>query len=1141
MDWFAELSVDVIVEALLHHLWQGAVIAVLLFVVLRCLPGRRTDVRYGISLVAFGLACAAVPMSLSVVQHRAEQQLDGLVASVQALEPIEVLDASMAVIPESRVSQTLAPEAATSVGVSSEWGWRQICFSLWLIGSVIGIVRVIAAVSGARRLKRSAEPISTEPFLRVFKKVGMRRLVPILSSAQVPVAAVCGLLKPVVLLPLSQLTALSPEQLEAIIAHELAHIRRYDHVVNFFQLIAEALLFFNPCLWWISGQVRAEREACCDAIAVEVTGQKLTYIRTLVDAAEGHVPVGLELAPAFAGDGRSASLLSRVKRLLQPASTPDLHLRLPVVAGLITLSLVGIGLFQLTATVAVQLMTPEERIAEIAELQAVYPDYRYRASSASDPKFTVRGQFLLPGGVVPDERITFYRYSQTSSGQSHISGRTDRSGHFDFTVGNGESQLMAKADGVAPVYHDFGYIEEDVDGVVLELSEGDRAKVRFVDEEGEVLESVKVQGSYDLGPGQNIRFDGLSGADGIANFEHLAHYPVNLKTSSAGYEQGVFKGVTLAEDEMVELRLSRTEPTEIRVVDQVTGEPIAGAEIGLKGRRSSEGVHTYGSPPSVAPSNSQGVVVLDGLRSDTHYYYVAEIYGYAGAVLGPVTAGQSYDLPMLSVKPFSFELRGVPAEWLGEGETIKVNIAPTLKIDDDGGYTPFGEVQQVTVVDGIARFSYLPRYQSEIRVRVNDADFEYTWADLQDEDDVVLIDLTPLSARSKSGLQQVRVRFNVPDGQPPVNGSMIAQHLKYAEGSAAVRQLVRKRVDVLDGVSTFSVPAPNRVELLPEGLTGYWIQRPTGSLRDEVLFNEDGSVFEIEVDAEPAGAIMGNVHEVDGSPARGAHISVFVADVEGNTMRDRSLRVEVKNSSLSHDLSDRYLATPLPVGGVYVICVNRNYTHVLSELIEVTEEQPLHQFDCVLPVGETIAGRILDSEGRPVAYQKTRFSFQPDAGHGFSRDGPMTDAEGRFQIEGLNFDVDGSYYLMVDSVLGHQPSRLKIKSRKREQVFPLKQGYRIVGVVREASTGRVIPGAEVYATRAEYVEGAYPTWFDCENTDAQGRFEFDNLPEGTFEIGSRSGKFVSGYAPSAKAGGGSEVELQIELYKWSGLVPVDAK
>ena len=323
---------------------------------------------------------------------------------------------------------------------------------------------MIAAVSGARRLRRSAEPIDAEPYWHVFKALGMRRLVPILSSAQVRVAAVCGLLKPVVLLPLSQLTALSVEQLEAILAHELAHVRRYDHIVNFFQLIAEALLFFNPCLWWISGQVRAEREACCNAIAVEATGQKLTYIRTLVDAAAGAAPVGLEYAPSFAGDHRSASLLTRVKRLLQPASTPDLHLRLPVVAGLIALSVVGIGVFQMTANVAVRLLTPEERIAEIAELQAVYPDYRYRARSVSDPKFTVRGKFLLPGGVVPDERITFYRYSRTSNGHSYISDRSDASGHFEFTVGNGESQLMAKAGSVAPVYHDFGYIEEDIDG-----------------------------------------------------------------------------------------------------------------------------------------------------------------------------------------------------------------------------------------------------------------------------------------------------------------------------------------------------------------------------------------------------------------------------------------------------------------------------------------------------------------------------------------------------------------------------------------------------------------------------------------------------------------------------------------------------
>ena len=362
--------------------------------------------------------------------------------------------------------------------------------------------------------------------------------------------------------------------------------------------------------------------------------------------------------------------------------------------------------------------------------------------------------------------------------------------------------------------------------------------------------------------------------------------------------------------------------------------------------------------------------------------------------------------------------------------------------------------------------------------------------------------------------------------------------------SEALRRSTSKRVEVVDSIATFSVFAPNEVRLDPLDLVGYWFPRTSGRSSGDVPFLADGAVFEIEVNAAPAGVIYGSVREADGSSVRGARISVSVADVKDNPMKGRALNVEVKNSSSSHELSDRYLATPLPLGGIYVISVTRNYTHVLSDLIEITKERPLHTFDCVLPVGQTVAGRILDSQGKPIAHQKTRFSYRPDVGDGFSKDGPLTDAEGRFQIAGINFDVDGTYYLEVKGVSGHQPNRLELKPRKHEQVLKLEQGLRISGVVREVGSGRLIPGVELYAMRAPYQEGVYPISYDCERSDARGRFEFTNLPEGTFNIRSRAGitgsiMNTSGFNVTAGASG--EIELEMELYEWSGLVPVDVE
>jgi len=103
----------------------------------------------------------------------------------------------------------------------------------------------------------------------------------LLISALVQVPTVIGWLRPVVLVPVGALSGLPAEYLEALLLHELAHVRRHDYLVNILQSVAEALLFYHPAVWWVSGHIRAERELCCDDVAVAVSGDALTYARAL--------------------------------------------------------------------------------------------------------------------------------------------------------------------------------------------------------------------------------------------------------------------------------------------------------------------------------------------------------------------------------------------------------------------------------------------------------------------------------------------------------------------------------------------------------------------------------------------------------------------------------------------------------------------------------------------------------------------------------------------------------------------------------------------------------------------------------------------------------------------------------------------
>jgi len=133
----------------------------------------------------------------------------------------------------------------------------------------------------------------------------------LLVSALVQVPTVVGWLRPVVLLPVGAIGGLPPEYLEALLLHELAHIRRHDYLVNILQGVAEALLFYHPAVWWVSGQIRAERELCCDDVAVSVSGDALTVARALAQL-ESYRPA--HFGPAVAASG--GSLPIRIARLL---------------------------------------------------------------------------------------------------------------------------------------------------------------------------------------------------------------------------------------------------------------------------------------------------------------------------------------------------------------------------------------------------------------------------------------------------------------------------------------------------------------------------------------------------------------------------------------------------------------------------------------------------------------------------------------------------------------------------------------------------------------------------------------------------------------------------------------------------------
>src|SRR3954468_23392237 len=145
---------------------------------------------------------------------------------------------------------------------------------------------------------------------RLRQAVGVRRTIRVFQSALTDVPLVVGWIRPVILVPVCALTNLNILQLEALLAHELAHIRRFDYLVNLMQTAVETLLFYHPAVWWLGKQIRDERENCCDDIAVAVCGNTLVYATALAELEQSRVA-----SARFAMAASNGSLLNRIRRL----------------------------------------------------------------------------------------------------------------------------------------------------------------------------------------------------------------------------------------------------------------------------------------------------------------------------------------------------------------------------------------------------------------------------------------------------------------------------------------------------------------------------------------------------------------------------------------------------------------------------------------------------------------------------------------------------------------------------------------------------------------------------------------------------------------------------------------------------------
>lgn len=675
------VSIDhcrLLVQTLGHSLWQAGLIAGLCWLILRSLPARRVDARYTVAcsglimVVLMSLVTAATVSTSSVRPDSASEfrnRSTSLKSSAQSVEtghPLsspagntkiagEASDHDHVVDPDApgdasevkpgKLESNTPLAVVSDIAVKSDersylsnQDWPFIIAGCWGLGVLAMLFRLVRMIAGLQKLRSTPSSVNDsvvnqlrEIIEELSHRMQLRWPVRLVISEKVSVPGIVGTFWPTLLMPPAMLTGIPVEQLRIVIAHELAHARRLDFLVNLGQLLVESLLFFNPAVWWLSRQIRIEREACCDAVAVAATGSAVPVARTLLAIMDRlNESLGQDCAANFAltagiqslaGDESPRSqtpLFDRVRRIVTPEQRP--HTRVPwytLVGVIVAYAGVSFGLYEgadATVQIVRRVLTPEERIEKIDELVASQGDLARREGvPAASPDeaapgelfpepvtvsgvvrtsdgsplpapLSVYGTFSAPGIVATEgfanlnEPAGEFKFSEKTSGQKNARGDTGTlSLHIGFRADSEEARRFAPT-AIGPFPVKSGQV---IDELELILEPGFDGKLRVVDPSDNPISDAFLFGTFHVADASSYARLGESrsttdqkGLITISSSTSKLIWSTDIR--AAGFQKKRVD-LTLKPDETHTVILTPARPTSIQVTSGNDGKPVAGA------------------------------------------------------------------------------------------------------------------------------------------------------------------------------------------------------------------------------------------------------------------------------------------------------------------------------------------------------------------------------------------------------------------------------------------------------------------------------------------------------------------------------------------------------------------------------------
>jgi beta-lactamase regulating signal transducer with metallopeptidase domain len=1070
------------VETLGHSLWQGLAAALGLWLLLRLLPVRAPGRRYAAALAAlaavvvagavtFASLTPAGPLGSSPPRARPRPSRWALWVRSSAAEgkPSAPPRSELAGGEVNRAAAGRPAEGGRPVGASPPAGtalppapgealggkpwspptvsaatdagqqprgaagpageWHRLLGLLYLAAVAVMMARLAWQVLPARRLTAGATRPPADWLARaeaLRRTLCPRRRVRLAFTGRVGGPGVIGLLRPMVLLPASMATGLPPDALRAVLAHELAHIRRYDYLVNLLQRLVEALLFFNPAVWWISRQVRVEREAACDALAASALGSRLTAARGLSGAGE-RLTSGARAPAAAALVGERGRLLDRIQRLVNPAHRPLLGLRWYSLLSVLALSGAGLALLGAGTAAAVKALTPEQRMGRLVEVHRRHgPDRRSEIVPTEDNRIVITGRMRTAAGRPPPKGAevtvtSWYTRDSGAASTKKVALQPDPDGRFRGEVPYGWVNLLAEAPGMAFTYKRLGRPEpgegfRDVDVVV---ARGPRRQVRLVGPNGRPVGGVRLQCRYVPNGCPRLPGPVVSDANGIVHLRALPNVPIDAAIWHDGYEHDrrylatdANQAEMLPFDRKIDIvleadapavwTLEPSEPVTGRVVSAETHEPIADANILLAGGsptgiggRDPFGDHVR----QLATTDRQGRFAVRTLRGGHRYLLFATAEGFGGVFLRDVRAGRRGLTVRLGPPLYiSGRLTGDVDSWRDAKGRLRF-IGQQDYMVRDASYRGCTRRAETTERDGHVAFRMGPFWPGKVDLKLGGRRIR-----------TVAVGPKPLGGIAlrvptfdRPGIRDVEIRLLTPDGMPTPWGKL---------------QISRRREDPFGGLTAEWVYPPivdgrARVEALvgeplvvtSDRTIGYWF--PYTKVAELPPGN---GPYVLDILVVPAGAVHGRVVDANGEPLKDAAVTLKADRRPAGIGRGN----EPRDSDVTDEKGRFYLA-PLPLGLRYSVRLRYEQGIRIAEPVVLDANNPVVRLKLRMPKGVTVAGRVLEADGTPgraglainLVWHPlgTASTHSVGAGH--------TDGRGRFVLRNVNRDLPGFYEVAV--------------------------------------------------------------------------------------------------------------------------------